>query len=243
MIYLRLHGGLGNQLFQLATAISLASGKILIDDRSLSSYRSKRQNGLPSVLNLPDWIEFQKINLTKLRLPRFINNRYLVSDQTPELTAKQYCKLKVIDGYFQDGLTVSFAEQVKHVRPLLKSIKTGDLTQNQCVIHIRGGDFFTTNSPILGPNYYLRQINLMLENGINKFVITTDDKKYATKILNESGRDYQFHDGTVAEDFSLLKNASNKILSNSTFSVWANALSPTPRNVLKDSIYHDSYII
>lgn len=245
MIVVRLAGGLGNQIFQLGVALYVAkkhnTKKVVIDDSSLASYEVQRVNELNSFFN------FEKANLkvyqepfflTKLRLPihfafpfklsPFVGDRNL---QVVINAEKSY--FRIFDGYFQSSLNQSdFDEEIA----LLKDIFVNKYSENKdgCVIHIRGGDFVKLGWNSVTPKeYYASAIKMMREKyDINKFYIVSDDKEYSTSILNGLNIDYEFIGGSMEEDFYLINSFQKRILSSSTFALWASALGDNDNSIV-----------
>jgi hypothetical protein len=122
------------------------------------------------------------------------------------------------------------------VKPELLNAALG---RNNCVVHVRGGDYLTTHS-CLPKSYYLNAMEQMRKRLPNiEFVAVTDDVKYCKNVLpgipivgsaasgslNESKANHH-GGGDVFEDFQILYNAENIILSASTFSFWPAYLNP-----------------
>ena len=105
------------------------------------------------------------------------------------------------------------------------------------VVHIRGGDYFYSDG-LLSKHYYNKALDLACSiNSELKFYIVTDDYKYSQYIfpnlefvggarIHERDGSQAIHHlgGDVRVDFNLIKNATIKIISNSTFSWWASWL-------------------
>jgi len=117
---------------------------------------------------------------------------------------------------------------------------------NDCIIHIRGGDF-QGGSAILYDNYYKTAINYMLDSNPNmKFYIVTDDVNFSKSILPDIqiiggsstgtldiNKANHHNGGPVWMDWIILYNCKNSIISASSFSFWptwlndvANVISP-----------------
>jgi len=239
MIIVRLAGGLGNQIFQLGAGLLLANkhniNKIILDDSSLSSYKVKRKNEL---INFFDFdksniqIEFKKKWITKLRLPKFfcfnINNNIFVSDKNFQITL-QYSKKKffILDGYFQFILNQNdFNLMSKLLNSMNIKNYNNEIDNNSCVVHIRGGDFIKLGWNIITPKeYYLDAMQLMeKEYQIKNFIIITDDIEYAKTILGDYQFNYFFQNSSIENDFYTIQKYTKRILSSSTFSLWASML-------------------
>ena len=233
MIFLRLSGGLGNQLFQLSAAIYLAKNNnivsISIDDTALNNYRVARDNELVKFLRF----DLGKINvifkssvLSSLRIPKFLPIFPFVSDKNFQILSKNINnRFLLLDGYFQACLTQeNFDEEVKLLKIIL--INKQFEAQNGCVIHIRGGDFVKLGWNSITPKeYYIKAIETMqLKYNQTKFYIVTDDRIYSKSVLDNINIDYKFIGNSMYEDFHLLGSFKYRILSASTFALWASAL-------------------
>jgi hypothetical protein len=93
--------------------------------------------------------------------------------------------------------------------------------KNFVVINVRGGEYKGLPELCLGKDYYLSAIAKMQERVENcKFVVITDDMNYARSILP-----FPVYHFSIALDYWIIQNASNLILSNSSFAIipaWIN---------------------
>lgn len=235
MIYVRLSGGLGNQIFILGAALVLSKksniNKIIIDSSGLESYNVKRKNELNSFFNLKEYnISFDSKYFLKFRFPKIfspkINYFPLLSDNNyTHLIERPNNIFNILDGYFQKNIT-------QDVFDLELSLLKDALTLRQfnnnegCVIHIRGGDFLNLGwDSVASREYYQSSINFFINNyGVKNFYLITEDISYAKKLLIDI--DYEdISKGDLLSDFDLISSFKYRILSASTFSFWASALS------------------
>jgi hypothetical protein len=251
MIRIRLAGGLGNQIFQLGAGLLLAKRanikKVMLNDDSLGRYNVKRKSELLSFFDFTKLdleIEFQNNKAMKFRTPRIFPlkvKRYpLVSDRNFRTTIQYPNKIfSWLDGYFQHCLTQSeFNEEIDILNNML--IDNPIKKQNGCVVHIRGGDFVKLGwNKITPQEYYLRAMDkLNSEHSINEFCIVTDDVEYAKSILNTSVYNFKFIGGkSLVEDFHLLASYKYKIISSSTFALWATVLFNNCEKVIAPSYW------
>lgn len=239
MIWLRLAGGLGNQLFEFGYALLLSdkyNQKILIDEHALNKYKEKRINYLKTI-NKYNVIYNNKISMSHLmiilRLPKlFKNNASLISDANNIKYLYYKTKNKICDGYFQNGYNQNnFNDMVTIIKKYINISNTEynkKYYDNRCVIHIRGNDFNILGwNKILPKNYYLDSIKLFTDqNNIFKYDIITDDIEYAKSIIKEikhiNIKILKKND--ALEDFKQIGFYKYRILSGSTFSIWASIL-------------------
>ncbi len=237
MIIVRLAGGLGNQIFQFGVALSLAKknniNKIIIDDSNLSKYTVKRKNELINFFNLDKLdieVSFEYKFITKLRIPKIfpirIGNILLLSDKNFELVKNNEYKHIIMDGYFQWVLSQEdFDEIVNFLKKIFISNNL-DYYKEGCIIHIRGGDFIKLGwNRITSKEYYIKAIKYMKDKyHQDKFYVVTDDKRYSKTLLKGLDVEYKFIGGDMYEDFYLIGSFQYRILSSSTFALWASAL-------------------
>ena len=241
MIITRLAGGLGNQIFQLGAGLllrnKLKNTSLIIDDTHLSSYDVKRENELIHFFSLEN-VRFKKNFLTKFRLPIKLSFK---SSFCPFVGDKNFQYIKnniklsnyILDGYFQESITQDdFNEEIMILKQILNyQLK---LNENGCVIHIRGGDFVKLGWNSVTPKeYYINAMKKMVQNyDIEKFYIVTDDKEYANSILKDLDFTYEFIGKSMKEDFYLIGSFRYRILSSSTFALWASALGDNEDSVV-----------
>jgi len=215
----KLMGGLGNYLFQIATAycLCLRDNKELLCDVSDSIVPHK-----PYVYYLSNI--FRKIN--------FING---FSNFTPlGENGFSYSQLPKIDGnvklygYFQSEKY--FMDYRNEILELFKiddetNQKITDkynelLTLNTCSIHVRRGDYLGLQNyhPIQTIEYYQNAIKIIGEE--NHFVIFSDDIKWCEENFNFLKNKTFISGNTDYEDLYLMSMCKHNIIANSTFSWW-----------------------
>ncbi len=241
MIITRLAGGLGNQIFQLGASLLLRNkfqnNTIVIDDTHLSSYDVKRENELIHFFSL-DNINFKKSFLIKFRFPIKLSVK---SKYCPFIGDKNFQYIKnnfmlnnyILDGYFQESITQDdFDQEIMILKGMLNYQL--QLNENGCVIHIRGGDFVKLGWNCITPKeYYIKAIETMrTEYHQDKFYIVTDDRAYSKSLLDKLDINYEFIGSSMYDDFKLIGSFRYRILSSSTFSLWASALADNVNSVV-----------
>lgn len=239
MIYVRLAGGLGNQLYQLAAALLLARGvgqQILPLTGAMHRYATPRapdalklfDNSLfAPAANVPAWLALAVLSG---RIGRWMpwcgvhdGNFASRLAQSGRLPSSLY-----LDGYFQKGWTMErLSPLMAVVRKSTSGIDTADA--HTCAIHIRGGDFLgLPHMQVAGEHYYRDAVRLASMRGLRNFVVVTDDPGYASglvSLLARSSPDSTFSirsgSHTALDDFWFLANARGRIIGNSTFAWWA----------------------
>jgi hypothetical protein len=239
MIYIRLAGGLGNQLFQLAAGLEIQSKTqlpIVLCTESLNRYSVKREPALLSLIQLPDNIQLYrnqsdvKIKLLKYRLGR-LNLPFCINNNT---VSKINCRQKfyLVDGYFQDIQWIQ--NGINQVKGLINNRETDEKVtelihkfadKTICAIHIRRGDYTSVQNasiyPLLDSCYYHRGIKSIGTN-IKTIVVFSDDKS----IDFEFFKDYKIvrisdYHLTDYQEFQLMSIFKNIVIANSTFSFWS----------------------
>ena len=89
------------------------------------------------------------------------------------------------------------------------------VSEDVCVLNVRGGEYKRHKRLILPPTYWLNAMgNMKAMTGIDNFLIVTDDPRYAASLLP----DIPVLQGGIAECYIALHEAKNVIVSNSSFS-------------------------
>jgi len=239
MIFLRLSGGLGNQLFQLSAAIYLAKNNnivsISIDDTALNNYQVARDNELVKFLRFDLGsisVIFKSSVLSILRIPKFLPIFPFVSDKNFHKSSQKLKNL-FLDGHFQDCWQKDdFYPIVSFIKSHLLRSEGLNVVNDCCVIHVRGGDFVELGwNSVCDYGYYQSAIDYFKkQHRIFNFIVVTDDRLYASKLMQDLDVEYIFTDGNMASDFHKISEHPNRILSSSTFSFWASILGENPAN-------------
>lgn len=230
--------GLGNQLWVYAVLRSLA-------------WNHKYDYGIESFYNfkLPNFIHIQpgkRVFGLKHERPYglrpvgirevLFENQSVSSEMNFVITnyEERVAELKdrtKIEGYFQS------ARYIENYRDIFTKMFRCEVEftprDDTCYINVRGGDYVPHKDICCDIDYYQRAVLEMQKIGISKFVIVTDDRKYAENLLpgiqiassdlvdNKSKVSDEINELKIATDFSMLQNARYLILSNSTFAWWA----------------------
>lgn len=241
-----LQGGLGNQLFQIAWMHYLRNHRDLNVHVDMNIFfQQKQHNSISFSSLLGDFISFpiakdsivisddnyfakvMRYGLRKLHV-RSIPNSLLFDYDA--LTPWEYCvKSSLLPyhyGYFQfvDAALISkdiFLSCIKD--------KHSDLYQefeskfSDCVgIHIRRGDFLTSNNSLHIPTQLDYIKNAIREFGDRDYVVFSDDINWCKTQLKGTSNNIEYFSGSSAiEDFIGLMCCKDYILSGSTFSWWA----------------------
>ena len=249
MLFSRMVGGLGNQLFQTAAFLQYRRQNEKVVVSFLGDIHIPiRENCLDSIFDIPYWLNFdnsKKISIfTKLLARSSAGLRfgsYLpligINDRNFNYSKSHFPnqKLYFLDGYFNQNWTYNKINSLFRILKL-KAIKLSDKNQKLCnqnvVIHIRGGDFLSIKHlNICKFNYYKNSIEYALSKGLKKFLIITEDQKYGNQMMRELKNSFSnlqismLKSDSIKNDFNLIRSSKLAILSNSTFSWWASFLS------------------
>lgn len=243
-IYLRLAGGLGNQLFQAAAAVLVTTRlrrPIVFSTSGLDSYQVRRESYLRSIIGDIPQMFFEgfpipscvNISLNNFRLGRLcpmisINDRNI----TRVLAGKVFAPL-FMDGYFQDFWTWPLFEQALSQLNVPPVSSVGSRIQaGEVLVHIRGGDFLLNkNFFVADLAYYRRAVTESSALNLKRYALLSDDKKYAQYLISSLAACFPslsfriISESGVLEDFDLIRGTRYKIIGNSTFAWWASALS------------------
>lgn len=247
MIYLRLAGGLGNQLFQLAAATHLSALKndrvTLVHD-GLTRYSSAR-NSESIRLFAPEFLDgfdsLPRNHPWSLLLDRSRLGRWLpvwgINDASFAQVAAGVRRVPhgslFMDGYFQAGWRfenlMSVAMRMRGA--LIHPVHLPDQTSRTLLLHIRGGDFLKVPlHQVVDLAYYEHAVREMTRAGavFDRCLCVTDDHGHASSLLHALREKVRLPDVVIRmpaqdplDDFRLIGAHPWRIIGNSTFSWWA----------------------
>lgn len=235
-VFVKLKGGLGNQLFQYAFGEYL---KNLNDSCEIIYETSYFKNK-----NSWDY-DLEKLNLEKLN---YINHS-VFRQKLPfykvikESKSYHFQKVNVRDGYTYDGYwqNPKYLMELKDLKnkfslrtkPEFNSAKNGI---TKIGVHVRRGDYVgNIRHDVLNKNYHLnsiKEINRLIE-GEKKFYVFSDDLSYCKKKFEKLNFKFIYVDylNSSLLEFDLLKKMDHLIISNSSFSWWAAYLSDNKEKI------------
>lgn len=245
MIRLRLSGGLGNQLFQLAAAALLAKNQqtnVTVFANGTQKYKVVRDPDSLDLLARNEWLVsdtkhhfFSRWASVEARVGRLIpfiginDKNYWYAQNN-----KSQLKTMFLDGYFQRGWDLGTFDKAVGLLAVKPASAVAGLrtAHSEAVIHIRGGDFLALPQyKVVDADYYLQSVLKAKERGLNQFAVMTDDYEYAgsiceyiRKIVPTIAIRMMKPGVNTLEDFDTLRSASARIIGNSTFAWWASAL-------------------
>jgi len=247
-IYLRLMGGLGNQLFQYAAGRSLADRlgvELVLDDRYV--VRKSQHTGIAlDAFNvrarLMNNSEQQCFSERKIRLARWFKK--LIRPLGKVFWETQYNYDPSIDATPVGQLLIGFWQSEEYMYDLhqlrldlelkaplsLAAQKVSEVidTVESVALHVRRGDYLKDQKTIArhgvcSQSYYQSAIDLVLaEKPMAKFLVFSDDPQWVKVHLQLPPQCTYVSKASITaqEDLVLISRCKHQIIANSTFSWW-----------------------
>jgi len=251
IISTRLMGGLGNQLFQYATAYALSKEQgreLVLDTRFFDSYTlhggykldrlniSSRKLTNEECSYFPLWqirllTRFPKLDcfFRNWLLEKSFNFQILSTKQDKSVNLVGYWQSPKYFAKYRELLKIEFSPKSslnKHYQN-----HTSNIMENDSVaIHIRRGDYLSNPNAlakhgVCTTGYYKAAIELIKKKYKEpKFFFFSDDIAWTKLEFADLLQNYHctyVSGGTAEDDFWLMSKAKNHIIANSTFSWWA----------------------
>lgn len=244
MIYVRLAGGLGNQLFQLAAASLLSQANAISNHvipliGGLHRYDEPREPDSIELLQADSWLLppttsvsffWRELSLG-IRSGRWMPVVGISDRNFWKVIGKKTCTSKLMDGYFQRGWTRENFERAIARMPArsVSESAAARIASDEVILHIRGGDFLSIEKfQVVDSSYYVRAIREAMHRDQNRFAILSDDPVYAASIYDRISREIPNIEirmipkgANALEDFDTLRASTARIIGNSTFAWWA----------------------
>lgn len=251
MIWVRLSGGLGNQLFQWAAAENVrwkTHQDIQFYTHDLKNYAVPRDFLFNQLLG-----DFYSIGFPSLVVIFFL--RYRITKLFPalfpwEINKKNLSTIParawyVVDDYFQNTLLIKIGMEIVvakiaesafrdcKITELFEKLLDGKKNKEVAAIHIRRTDYLTkVNRKIfclLGTEYYSSAFE-KLDKGIQQLFVFSDGDREELPVVGNCKITYINAFGfSDIEEFLLLSSFDSIIIANSTFSFWAAITSKSKR--------------
>lgn len=247
MIIVKIHGGLGNQMFQYAYARALAERGIQVKIETLDFLKNKHHTGFELdkyAITLKDFYYFKNLHgiLHKIYL-RYLKSARKILTQHQEKNLAYQPELanlpnhSYITGYFQNEryfshiratllqefkLQVPLSEYSQEIANLISQQK------NSVAVHIRRGDYISAENinihGFCGLDYY-QKAQALLEQKLNEpltYFVFSNDIDWCREELNFENVVY-VNSPTFSnpqEDIYLMSLCQHHIIANSSFSWW-----------------------
>lgn len=269
MIIVKLQGGLGNQMFQYATGLSLSrirKTRLALDKTWYTQEFEKQYT--------PRSYELSPFKLNKkqkfVRTNKIFNNKYLYdyhSDSTFVFDKRvmELPKNTILEGYFQSekyfkNIRTELINNFDYIKDAKAKIQHHiDLSRDSSSVsvHIRRGDYVTNKSAgefhgILSKSYYQKAVK-NISSKVNKplFFIFSDDIAWVKKNL-DMPKESIFIDFNKRgiDDMRIMRSCKHNIIANSSFSWWGawlgeyeNKIVIAPKNWFKSKELDTSDVI
>ena len=227
IVSIQLQGGLGNQMFQIATTYAYAKRFNFTPrfdfNRCVTSHQGfSSQKYLNNLFN----------NLTDLDLSKINFNHNFRESNHSFTSIPEYNGNLFLYGYFQSEKYFSeYKADIKNLFKLddefyvgVKKFITGiSPTNNLTAVHVRRGDYlkFPGIHDTCTLEYYNKAMDII---GDSNFIVVSDDIDWCKR--NIKGENIHYSPFTdELEDLLLISSCKNKIIANSSFSWWSSYLS------------------
>lgn len=229
-------GGLGNQMFQYAMVLALRNRGFFVSvDTSMYSYihmhngyELKRVFGIDEIV-----INKQGLHILWIRyINRYKPQMFCVVDANQYDETVFKANHKYIVGYWQDERYFKNVENLIREKFVFQNIDERNLklavemlSCNSVSLHIRRGDYASSNMSLLGNDYYEKAVSYIKRNVESPlFYIFSDDKHEAERIAEKCRITYQLIDNNRGndsyKDMYLMSQCKHNVIANSSFSWW-----------------------
>ena len=232
MITCLLQGGLGNQMFQIATATALAS------DYNDEAVFSTQNHHLPlqgrKVINYLDNI-FSRVKIIDAQ----VEYKSIFQEPSYSYTPIVYTPHMMLVGYFQsEKYFKHHAKKIQHlfsptpvVEKYLQERYGSILNTNTTSLHVRRGDYlkFKDTHPLCEKEYYYQALDCIPEK--DTVLIFSDDLKWCQTNLDVPNAIFIENESDYIDLFLMSKCKCN-IIANSSFSWWGAWLNNNPEKTV-----------
>lgn len=241
MILIQLQGGLGNQMFQYATARALAERNhtnVLLDlswfDQSFDETTTPRHYELDCFLLDKRTEKIQ--NTVRQKIQKRLAKKYTEPHFHYDPAFINLPKNTILNGYFQSEkyfknirniLLQDFSwvkDPTKKNKELLNAIKKDTSSVS---VHVRRGDYVSNKNAakfhgLTGVDYYKAAVGKISKQVKNpNLYVFSDDSDWCKKNLKfTQSTTYISHNTDGAEDMRLMRECRHNIIANSSFSWW-----------------------
>jgi len=256
MITCNFIGELGNNLFQLATLLSLKQK--LNYEYCIPNYRTYWNSVNNNTLEFKTLFEYN-FNYLNITLPEYIHNDRI--DINNLHYTHRYSDIPFLNdntsivGYFQSTKyfnNIKFDLKTKYFkfnRNLIDNIhsKYGDLSKT-AILHVRRGRdrliecIYAKSFTQFESDYYERSIDYLINNyQIDKILLISDHIEWCKENIKIDNINYIENTSNI-EDFVLYSLCKYNVLGNSTFSWWASWLNQN-EDAVKITFPHQQYFL
>jgi hypothetical protein len=228
-IIVKVAGGIGNQLFQVAFAMSLGrkfGAQVEVDDSSFVNYSYHHELEILKI-GLP--ISKHDRTANKIDDGVFVLREGITSSLSLITGFPEECKTLVLEGYWQSEEYIDYSViealyrklQTKYESNLESYIANSDIFSNGLAIHIRRRDY--THMGVASEEYYLAAADYICDRfGVNHIALFSDEPNYSHHFLTVGGVSniHRISTGDDWLDLYIMSQFKNIIIGNSTYSWW-----------------------
>jgi hypothetical protein len=220
-----LQGGLGNQMFQVATGYTYAMEnnlKYLISDsvnNDLVGVTPRKNYNDTVFKNMNTFMSRESSNGTIYREPEFIYN------PIPKVSGNI-----LLSGYFQSE------KYFKDLDTSIFNLPEYPRKKNYISIHVRRTDYL--NHPDIHVctdiNYFKKAVSLLPVNNDTRFIIFSDDHEYITSVFIKELKlsNTELSNLDDVSEMMLMASCEHNIISNSSFSWFGSYLNKNPNKIV-----------
>lgn len=234
-IYVLLMGRIGNNLFQIATAATLAHRNGCNFKALPMNYRLAK----PDDCLLKDYLKQFTTNLLRNTpiAETYPEGYHLYSESSYEYTPVAYHDRLLLSGYFQSEkyFDKTLVQKLFKIDPETEKKLKNEYKhlpfEETVSINIRRGDYLKQQKihPVCKMEYYKAAIDLLGEK--RNYLITSDDLEWCKSHFPGKNFFFARHTNPVS-DLYLQSLCCDHIISNSTFSWWGAWLNPHPEKTV-----------
>lgn len=228
-ILVKLLGGFGNQLFQLAYALEISNNSGL--PIRLNMQKGPRPFAL-GVLGIENNKSFRLSNGSFLNVDK-VKHSYRCGFYEYKHHGGNFLSLNnpprhlILNGYFQSAKYFQeISSQLRETLIATLAIKS-DESEYEYVVHIRLGDYVRKENILaihghINEDYLTRALQVLgWAEGFPLCIVTDDVISFRQLFPKYAELATKIQSSTLLEDFRLIASKKNKVISNSTFSWWA----------------------
>lgn len=215
MIHCKLHGRLGNNLFQIATALSVSSKlntELSIDRKTHAGHRGYIDTDF-SIFNYK-FVQTDNVSLcTQYNETTLHHTKFSVEDNT--ILSGYFASWKYFDDIRDKLLNVYFTPSDIVKNSLLKYT----VSDKSLGISVRRGDYLMlqNNHCVLSLEYYQGVIDKYFQDNVDSIYVFSDDIDWCKSVF---GNEVMYVEDSIGTQLFLMSKMKNLILSNSTFAWW-----------------------
>lgn len=254
MIIVDIFGGLGNQMFQYATALRLAlhMNTELVLNTSMLKHDKKRSFALKPFWINNQIIEFDIHNASALKkyiygIPNKINRYKELEEFVYDSNLKSLKGDHHISGYWQNPLYFEDIREVITSVFSLKGLSLEFIKMQKAIrkmpslsLHVRRGDFIKSVSvqrhhDVCGIQYYINAIDTFRQlygSDQHSLFIFSDDPNWCLQHFEHYKNVHFVKSLTDTEELILMSECHHNITANSTFSWWGAWLNKHPDKIV-----------